>query len=782
MFQDLCGNLFTKIDLTHAFLQIPLTDEAKELTTINTPFGLFQYNRLPFGLNVSPGVFQRSIDKVIHGLHGVKAYQDDIIVSGSSQQEHDQRLQLLLQRLKEYNVKINAEKSEFCVRKLKYLGYILDGNGISPDIERIRSVKDAPMPDSPKKLQSFLGFAQFYARFVPNFSAIVQPLYAMLQLSDFKWTKETTSAYNELLQSLLHGKVLKSFRLGVPTELVVDASEFALGAVLHQEEHPIICISRKLSKSEQNYSQTMKEALAIHWATMRLHKYLYGQDFTIITDHQALIYIFSQDASLSKATSRMLQRWALDLSGYTYDIKHRPGKLIQNADYLSRYSQFEEPPTEIAFVQDLPVTRNLLIEETKNFFGPIIAGLKHGWSTSAKKRFPVIHANRERLQLTGDGVILFDERPLIPPTLRHELLKHLHSGHLGRDKMISLSRLICWWPQINADITTFNRNCQNCLQKPKSHPSWTPWPLPFQPMQRVHVDYCGPILNHYALIIQDAYSKFPEVFLTTNATSEFTKLALQKFFAREGVAQVLVSDNGTHFTAAELQTWLKSIGCNPIQIAPRHPQSNGLAENFVRTLKQAVKASSPKSISELHRCIDTFLLHFRNARHATTGKAPAEMFKGRVLRMNNMDTTEVQFYRGNNHRVSEGMVLGRLGNRMFTIIDKFDGSLHRRHRDQITISPSISHRTSPSSVLQPLEPETPSNTHQHTHTVPDDALSGGGTSSRRSSDLLPAPEPVPTPSVPASPTTEPPPLRRSSRTVRRPSRFDDYVSLDEEEL
>ena len=143
----------------------------------------------------------------------------------------------------------------------------------------------------------------------------------------------------------------------------------------------------------------------------------------------------------------MIQRWALHLSGYSYEISHRPGKQIANADFLSRYAFLEEPEIrdeEVLLATPLPITRNYLIEETRNFYGPVLAALRRGWSNTARKRFPELYSRRSELQLYGDDVIGFGDRPLIPPTCRSRILEHLHSGHMGRDKMVSLARMIAW--------------------------------------------------------------------------------------------------------------------------------------------------------------------------------------------------------------------------------------------------------------------------------------------------------------------------------------------------
>lgn len=204
--------------------------------------------------------------------------------------------------------------------------------------------------------------------------------------------------------------------------------------------------------------------------------------------------------------------------------------------------------------------------------------------------------------------------------------------------------------------------------------------------QRVHIDYCGPFLQKYhALVIIDAYSKWPEVFLTDQPNSNFTIRALRKVFSREGAPLVVVSDNGSHFSASCVTKWLQNIGCRHLFTAPRHPRSNGLAENFVGTLKRAIASSSPKSLDELDCSVDNFLLQYRNCAHSSTGETPAKLCKSRALRSNmlGLDTAEVSYFKGNDFRPSTGIVLNNLGKAMVRILDLDDLTVHRRHIDQV---------------------------------------------------------------------------------------------------
>ena len=394
-----------------------------------------------------------------------------------------------------------------------------------------------------------------------------------------------------------------------------------------------------------------------------------------------------------------------------------------------------------------------------------MASLRNGWSLSARKRFPDLYAKRSDMTLQADGVILVHDRPLLPPSCRNSMLCHLHVGHLGRDKMKSLARLLCWWPSMDADISTYLRDCRSCqIHKPTRthHPQWKPWPIPFSAMQRLHADYCGPFMDRfYALVIEDAYSKYPEVFFTTAATADFSKRALRRFFSREGIPQALVTDNGTHFTGEELQSWLRTIGCRSVFTAPRHPASNGLAERFVRTLKTAISTTAPRTRDELEQAVDSFLLQYRNAVHPSTGKAPAMLFKGRTLRTTvDIDSTDVMFFRGNNSRPCRGLLLGNLGNRMYNILDCDDGSVHRRHIDQVEIS---THNHSPTKhlnstePLQPLSTPVPVSPPEPTLQLPD-----------QTSSVEDSTQPSPTP---GSSGPSPVNLRRSSRIRKSPSRY-----------
>ena len=682
------SKFFSKIDLKDAYLQIPLNTTSSALTTINTPYGLFRYNFLPFGLNVSPAIFQNVMNEITAGIFGVSVYQDDVIIHAPTKALHDERLRMLLERFCLKHVAINPSKCTFSMSKFACLGYLIDETGFRPDPSRFSQLSNATSPTNFDELRSLLGSLQYYSRFIPTFSDKAESLFHLQSQQNFVWTNVHEQALRSLLTFLSTDAILRPFSPKLLSTVITDASPTGIGAVLEQDGHPVLCISRRLSSAERGYSQTQREALAVFWAVNRLHKYLFGLHFCIVSDHEALKFIYHPHQSLSKSSAAMVQRWAISLSAYNYTIQHKPANHIPHADYLSRYSSSDEVgDLDCLLVQPLPIGRQDLIADTRKYFGSIMSTITKGWNTIQKKKFPEFFKHREEISVTPDGILCLNDRVIIPPTLRSAVLDDLHSGHLGIEKMKSLARLTCWWPELNLDLNRVAKNCSQCHHKFITQPSkWTPWPVSHEVWQRIHADYCGPFIgNYYALIIIDSYSRWPEVYFTRTPNSDFTMQALRKTFSREGIPHVLVTDNGSHFAAHSVKEWLKGIGCKHLLTAPRHPQSNGAAENFVRTLKSAITSLNAKTFLELDRGVDHFLMQYRNAAHGTTHISPTTLFKKRILQTNMMclESAEVIFHRGNDIRPSNGIILNKVGNRMYKLFDLFDGTVHNRHIDQL---------------------------------------------------------------------------------------------------
>jgi hypothetical protein len=340
---------FAKIDLADAYLQIELDEEAKKLCVINTPFGLFGYNRMCFGLASSPAQFQRCMDTMTANLPGVAAYLDDIICSGKTSDDLWQNLDRLLATLQEYGFRIRLEKCEFFKESIEYLGHVIDKDGKRPSDSSIEAIQRLPRPQNIQELQAFLGKVNYYNSFISNLADKAAALYRFLQKDvKFDWTPACEEAFNTLKNDVIHATRLTHYDESEPLILATDASQYGLGVALLQEkngkEMPLAHASKTLNDHQKKYSQIEKEALSIIYGVTKFRQYLYGRRFTLVTDHQPLVAIFSPGKNVPVLTAQRLQRWALILMAYQFDIRYKPTKQHGNADGLSHIYLWAQTP------------------------------------------------------------------------------------------------------------------------------------------------------------------------------------------------------------------------------------------------------------------------------------------------------------------------------------------------------------------------------------------------------------------------------------------------------
>ena len=328
---------FSVIDLCSGFHQIPLQEESKPLTAFSFQ-GHYQYKRLPMGLKGSPATFQRLMNNVLTGLQGLKCfvYLDDIVVYGDNLQTHNARLVEVFERLRKHNLKLQPNKCNFLRKEVTYLGHIISETGIKPDPEKIAAVLQFPVPKDQKRLQSFLGLASYYRRFIKDFSKVAKPLYNLLKKeATFDFSPICHESFNELKEKLTTPPILQYPDFEKEFILTTDASQQAVGAVLSQgvvgKDLPIAYASRTLNKAECNYSTIERELLGIVFGVTHFRPYLFGRKFKIFTDHRPLVYLFS----VSNPSSRLM-RFRLKLEEFEYEIQYKPGKQNTNADALSR--------------------------------------------------------------------------------------------------------------------------------------------------------------------------------------------------------------------------------------------------------------------------------------------------------------------------------------------------------------------------------------------------------------------------------------------------------------
>ncbi|XP_058448351.1 uncharacterized protein K02A2.6-like [Malaya genurostris] len=664
IFAKMAGcKLFSHIDLSDAYLQVEIDTRDQYLLTINTHKGLFRYTRLTPGIKSAPGVFQQLVDTMVNDLNGTCGYLDDILVGGRTQEEHDHNLHQTLRRLGEYGFTVRIEKCSFQMSQIKYLGQILDGDGIKPDPDKSAAVASMPPPHDVPSLRSYLGAVNYYAKYIPEMRNLRFPMDELLRTgSKWIWSEACQRSFDRFRKILQSPLALTHYNPKLDIVVSADASQQGIGArIAHKfPDGTIKAISdasRSLTPAETNYSQIEKEGLALIFAVTRFHRMIFGRSFILETDHKPLLSIFGSKKGIPVYTANRLQRWALTLLLYNFTIQYVRTESFGYADVLSRLINNHIRPNEeyvIASIEleesvkhsfelsleVLPVTFKMIQDETQadSLLKRVISYVQSRWPTNRSDLSdPQLHQFQQRRDSLSvfSSCLMYGERIVIPTKFRNRVLHQLHKGHPGVERMRSLARNYVYWPGIDEQIAQVVRSCNKCAEaaKTNSKTKLESWPLPQQPWQRVHCDFAGPVDGIYYLIVVDAYSRWPEVIPTKRITTAATLTMFREIFSRHGMPETLITDNGTQFTSENFESYCTNNGILHLKTPPYHPQSNGLAERFVDTFKRTLRKIMTGGES-LREAIDTFLLCYRSTpcRSAPEGKTPAELLLGRRLR------------------------------------------------------------------------------------------------------------------------------------------------------
>jgi hypothetical protein len=492
------ATIFSKIDLRSGYWQIPIESESIAKTAFRTRYGHFEWLVLPFGLTNAPAAFMDLMHKIFQDLldQGVVIFLDDILIYSKSADEHERLLREVFTRLRTHQLYAKESKCELWRTEVTFLGHVINARGVSMESCKVEAITRWPSPNDPSDIRSFLGLAGFYRRFVRGFSTIAAPLTDLLVKGrKFEWSDAAEHAFQSLKFALTHAPILRPYDRHLPCTVDLDASDFAVGAVLLQgtgtDLHPVAFESRRLNRAERNYSARDREQLAVVHATHKWRHYLLGQPVTVRTDHRPLLYPLGLQFMKSRH-----HRWEEQLAQFDLNLMYREGRLNIVPDALSR-----RPDHKI----DPPANQPVLATATVSTVGPdptLLTAVRRATSSDPYAQMVI---SRMVLADTAyghfsleNGLLYCSDRLYVPPVpeLRSQVLALNHdctiAGHFGMDKTEELTTRSFFWPSMQRDIREYIRTCDKCQRNKPSNrvPAGPlqPLPIPAYPWEQISMD------------------------------------------------------------------------------------------------------------------------------------------------------------------------------------------------------------------------------------------------------------------------------------------------------
>lgn len=661
------AKVFTRIDLRGAYNLVRVKKGHEWKTAFRCKYGLFEYLVMPFGLQNAPAVFQRMMNLIFSDTLDVFVviYLDDLLIFSRNAEEHVQHVRAVLHRLIQHKLFAKMEKCLFNVKKVEFLGYILSAEGISPVPEKVAAIKDWPIPKNVKEVQSFLGLANFYRRFVPGFAEKARPLTNLTRKDcQFTWSNGTQKAFDDIKHALINAPVLLVADPSQPFILETDASEFACGAVLAQKKsndqfpHPIAFISRKFQPAEINYSVHDKELLAIVTAFETWRHYLVGNrhPIDVYCDHKNLT--FFRDKSIVKPRHA---RWHLLLSEFDFRLNYIRGKNNQIADALSRRPDFESSkqvsvPGSVVPSQAWPTigaiiysdTLGLEIDLEKDW--PLVIAhflVEDSWPTNLPTQvlnkcrkeatnFRILGVERRLVRTTEQGSVNY-----LPSTERKAAIKRYHDflGHLSAASILPLLQRRFWFPKMEEEVKNFCQECITCQQnRPDSQSArrapLRPIPPVGLPFERWGMDFIGPLPmskagNRYIITAIDYATRW----IVAKAVPEKSSRVVMSFIYNDIIMQYgppyeLITDRDKSFLEDALPHYEELLRIKHLSTTSYHPRTNGMVERMHQMLNHAIRTTTQDFMDRWDEFLNQAVFSIRARTHSVTGHSPFYLLFG----------------------------------------------------------------------------------------------------------------------------------------------------------
>lgn len=623
--------IFTTLDMVRAYYYVPVEECDVPKTAVITPFGLFEFTRMQFGLCNASQTFQRFMHRLFSDLDFVVVFVDDICIASTTEEEHQRHVRIVFERLKQNGLVLNLNKCKFAQTNVDFLGYEISESGIKPQADRVKAVEDYKQPVTVKELRRFLALLNGYKRFMPKAASLQKPLQDLIpgnrknDTRKLQWNSDALSAFENCKRSLASAALLQYPDSSKPMCLMVDASDSAAGAVLQQyvgnDWQPLGFYSQKFSPAQRKYSVFGRELTAMKLAVQYFRHLIEGRTFIIYTDHRPLTYALDSNSNHLPHEDRYLEF----ISSFTRDIRHISGKDNYVADALSRVEAITTPSSvdfdQLANDQETDIELQRILKENN-------CSLKLELRTSyGGKQLYCDVSNNQRV------------RPFVPKQHRLQVLQGIHGlshpGIRATRKLLS-ERFV--WPAMNRDVTRFVQSCNDC-QASKIHrhtsAAFKEFELPKSRFRHVHIDLVGPLPpssgNRYLLTMVDRYSRWPEAVPLSDMLAEtVAKAFVNTWVARFGVPETISTDQGRQFESQLFMELTRLLGALRVRTTAYHPQANGLVERLHRTLKAAIMCVDSK-----HWCdkLPLILLGLRTAIREDINCSVAEMTYGQPLRI-----------------------------------------------------------------------------------------------------------------------------------------------------
>ncbi len=675
----------TALDLVMGYYNITLSDDAKKLCTITTPFGKYEYNRLPMGVSVAPDIFQERICQLFDEIESVRAFIDDLlVVTHGDFQDHIDQLDLVMTKLEEAGLKCKIDKCFFAQPEMEYLGYIITTEGVKPNPKKVQAILDMQRPTNKTEVRHFVGMVQYYRDLWPRRSHILLPLTELTKGSKkgpIAWTDECEQAFTEMKRLFARDTLLAYPDFNKKFTIYTDASDFQLGAVIMQEGKPLAFYSRKLTAAQKNYSTSEKEMLSIVETLKEFRNILLGYEIEVFTDHANLTF------ETTESSSQRLQRWRCLVQEFDITLKHVAGSANVVADAISRLPKEEHATGDSAIldmaactlfgVNDLFVTDNAdaLATDELDITFPLQPQLveveqkRERQSSSTETSDIRMKLDKPESQWTtkdveGHRLIHFCDKIYVPKTLRSRTLTwyHHYLCHPGGDRLAQTLQQVCVWKGIVSQARKLCKHCKACQKykkrgtkyghlAPKEAETLVPW-------HTVCVDLIGTYtikakIRHPDGTIKECdlsllcmtfidpatgWFEIAEVPLSDQTSARISKLFDEVWLSRYPRCRKVIFDNGSEFKR-DFQPLLEDFAIKPTCTSIKNPQSNAILERIHQVVGSMLKTKDLQShifdsVDPWGSILASIAYAVRCSYHSTLKGTPGQLVFGRDMLLN----------------------------------------------------------------------------------------------------------------------------------------------------